>query len=55
MRLTWEVAIAEYALALSLELVEPHTDPDEAIFDVRETIDRVSRKMTGLYSQGSSP
>jgi hypothetical protein len=48
-RLTWEVAISEYALALSLEFVEPHTDPDEAIFDVRETMDRVSRKLASLY------
>ena len=54
-RLSWEVAISEYALALSLEVAEPHTNPDEAIFDVRETMDRLSRKLAGLYRKEVRP
>ncbi|MCZ7650333.1 MAG: ATP-binding protein [Thermoanaerobaculia bacterium] len=48
-RLSWEVAAAEYALALSQELVEPYTSPDEAVFEVRYTIDRVARRLALLY------
>lgn len=49
LRLTWEVASAEYAVALAQELVEPYTSPDEAMFEVRETIDRISRRLATLY------
>lgn len=48
-RLTWEVASSEYALALSQEVAEPYTSPEEALFEVRETMDRVSRRLASLY------
>jgi histidine kinase/DNA gyrase B/HSP90-like ATPase len=50
-RLTGEVAIAEYAVALAQECVDEYQIPDEALFDIRTTIDRVSRKFVGLYSK----
>lgn len=49
-RLAWEVAITEYAVALAQELVEQYTVPDEALFDIRDTIDRVSRRLANLYA-----
>ncbi len=49
-RLTWEVAVTEYAVALAQELVEQYLVPDEALYDIRDTIDRVSRRLTDLYA-----
>lgn len=51
-RLTWEVAITEYAVALAQELVdvEQIRDADEALFEIRDHIDRVSRQLTSLYA-----
>ena len=51
-RLTWEVAVAEYALALAQELVdvEQINTPDEALFEIRDHIDRVSRQLTSIYA-----
>ncbi len=49
-RLSWEVAISEYAVALAQELVDQYVVPDEALFDIRETFVRVSRKLAQLYS-----
>lgn len=50
-RLAWEVAITEYAIALAQELVEQYVGPDEALYDIRDTIDRVSRRLTSLYNE----
>lgn len=50
LRLTWEVAITEYAVALAQELVEQYLVPDEALYDIRDTINRVSRRLTDLYA-----
>jgi hypothetical protein len=50
MRLTIEIAIAEYAIALAEELVDQYGVPDEPLFDIRETIDRVARKFAPLYA-----
>lgn len=49
-RLTWEVAVTEYAVALAQELAEQYLGPDEALYDIRDTINRVSRRLTGLYA-----
>jgi hypothetical protein len=49
-RLTWEVAVTEYAIALAQELVEQYVVPDEALYDIRDTINRVSRRLTDLYA-----
>jgi len=49
-RLTWEVAVTEYAVALAQELVEQYLVPDEALYDIRDTINRVSRRLTDLYA-----
>jgi len=49
-RLTWEVAVTEYAVALAQELVEQYLGPDEALYDIRDTINRVSRRLTELYA-----
>ncbi len=49
-RLTWEVAATEYAVALAQELVEQYLVPDEALYDIRDTINRVSRRLTDLYA-----
>ena len=48
-RLTVEIAISEYAVALAQELVDQYAVPDEALFDIRDTIDRVSRKFASVY------
>jgi hypothetical protein len=48
-RLTWEVVITEYAVALAQELVEQYLVPDEALYDIRDTINRISRRLTDLY------
>lgn len=47
-RLTVEVAISEYAIALAQELVEQYGVVDEALYDIRETIDRIARRMAAL-------
>ena len=51
-RLVWEVAITEYANALAQELVnvEQISSPDEALFEIRDHVDRVSRQLTNLYA-----
>jgi hypothetical protein len=49
-RLIWEVATTEYAVALAQELVEQYLVPDEALYDIRDTIDRVSRRLADLYA-----
>ena len=50
LRLTAEIATSEYAVALATELTETYTIADEAIFDIHDTIDRVSRRFADLYS-----
>lgn len=50
LRLAVEVAITEYAISLAQELIEQYGVVDEALYDIRETIDRVSRRMLGLLA-----
>lgn len=52
-RLSYEVAFAEYAIALSTELAarDEYIDPSDPIVDIRETLNRVARKGAALYSR----
>lgn len=52
LRLTAEIAASEYAVALAQELVDTYSMADEAIFDIHETVDRVSRNFVELYREG---
>jgi hypothetical protein len=50
-RLAYEVAFAEYSIALASELNDRshYLDPSDAIVDIRETLNRVARKAAALY------
>jgi len=50
-RLAYEVAFSEYALALAYELAqrEEYRDVGDALFEVRDTINRVARRAASLY------
>ena len=52
-RLSYEVAFAEYAIALSTELAarDEYLDPSDPIVDIRETLNRVARKGAALYAK----
>lgn len=51
LRLAYEVAFAEYSIALASEFdAKGHfIDPSEAIFDIRDTLNRVARRASHLY------
>jgi hypothetical protein len=51
-RLAYEVAFSEYAIALAHEMnaVNYYIDVEDAIYDVRETLNRVSRAAAYLYA-----
>lgn len=51
-RLAYEVAFAEYAVALAAELAarDEYLDPSDPIFDIRDTLNRLARKGATLYS-----
>ena len=48
LRFTAEIATSEYAIALATELAETYTIADEAIFDIHDTVDRISRRFADL-------
>lgn len=48
-RLAAEVALTEYAIALAQELADTYSTPDEPIYDIHETVDRVARRFADLY------
>jgi hypothetical protein len=52
-RLSYEVAFSEYAIALSSELAanDIYLDVNDPIYDIRETLNRISRSAAGLYSK----
>lgn len=52
-RLAYEVAFAEYAVALASELAgrDEYIDPSDPIVDIRETMNRIARKAAGLYAE----
>lgn len=51
-RLAYEVAFAEYAIALATEFEQhdEYIEPSEPIFDIRETLNRMARRAAPLYS-----
>lgn len=51
-RLAYEVAFAEYAVALASEMDRQgnYIDPSDPIVDIRETLNRLARKAAALYS-----
>jgi hypothetical protein len=51
-RLAYEVAFAEYAIALASELAsrDEYLDPSDPIVDIRDTLNRLARKAAGLYA-----
>jgi len=51
-RLAYEVAFAEYAVALASELAarDEYLDPSDPIVDIRDTLNRVATKGAALYS-----
>jgi hypothetical protein len=52
-RLVYEVAFAEYAIALASECAEQeeYNDVSDPIFDIRETLNRMARQAASLYAQ----
>jgi hypothetical protein len=50
-KLSYEIAFAEYAVALAYEMaqIDPNMPPDEVLFDVRSTLNRVARSAVTLY------
>lgn len=52
-RLAYEIAFSEYAIALASELAarDEYLDPQDPIFDIRETLNRIARKGAKLYSE----
>jgi hypothetical protein len=50
-RLSYEVAFSEYAIALASELAaaEQYIDINDPIFDIRDTLNRISRSAASLY------
>jgi len=51
-RLAYEVAFAEYAIALASELAarDEYLDPSDPIVDIRETLNRLARRASALYA-----
>ncbi len=51
-RLAYEVAFAEYAIALASELAgrDEYIDVTDPIVDIRETLNRVARQSASLYA-----
>ena len=51
-RLSYEVAFAEYAIALAREMIlaGEYYDMEEPVMELRETIDRVCRAAAHLYA-----
>jgi hypothetical protein len=51
-RLAYEVAFAEYAIALASELAsrDEYLDPSDPIVDIRDTLNRLARKAARLYA-----
>ncbi|MEZ5963092.1 MAG: ATP-binding protein [Planctomycetota bacterium] len=54
-RLAYEVAFTEYAVAIHMEMAmnSQYIDMTDPIVDVRDTIDRISRRTAALYERAS--
>ena len=51
-RLSYEVAFSEYAMALGYEMAQqdPDMPADDLLFEVRSTLNRVSKAVASLYA-----
>ncbi len=52
LRLAAEIATSEYAVGLAYEVIETYSDAYEAIYDIHDHVDRISRKFATLYAKG---
>lgn len=52
-RLAYEVAFSEYSIALASELAAEnyYRDPTDAIYDIRDTLNRISKSAAALYAR----
>jgi hypothetical protein len=52
-RLSYEIAFSEYAIALASELAsrDEYIDPSDPIVEIRDTINRIARRASTLYSE----
>jgi hypothetical protein len=50
-RLSYEIAFSEYAMGLGYELSQqdPNMPPDDLLYEVRSTLNRISTAAVGLY------
>ena len=50
-RLAYEIAFTEYSLAVGYELInqDPDMPADDLMYEVRSTLNRISRNAAGLY------
>lgn len=50
-RLSYEIAFAEYAIALAYEMaqVDPEIPADDLLYDVRASLNRIARAAVHLY------
>jgi hypothetical protein len=55
-RLAFEIAFSEYSIALSFELAQRghFMEPVEAVFEVRDAINRLARRSAALYARASA-
>jgi hypothetical protein len=54
-RLAYEVAVAEYSIAIHLELAlaDEYLDITDPIFDIKEAMERISRRTAPLYAEST--
>lgn len=54
-RLSYEIAFGQYALVVSQEFLkrDPDLTADDVLFDIRDTMRRITRKSAGLYRDSS--
>lgn len=52
-RLAYEVAFSEYAIAIAQLKIKSGDciDPTDSLFEIRETLNRITRKAASLYAQ----
>jgi hypothetical protein len=56
-RLSYEIAFGQYALVVSQEFLkrDPDLTADDVLFDIRDTMRRITRKSAALYQAAGSP
>jgi hypothetical protein len=55
-RLSYEIAFGQYALAVSQEFLkrDPDLTADDVLYEVRDTMRRITRRATTLYQAAAS-